>query len=57
MSEDSKMREEVMWISGGRVLQAVKTACAKVLRYDYNWHVREILEGRWGSSGESRREE
>ena len=32
MSRDlKKMREEVLWLSGGRLFRAVETACVKVL--------------------------
>lgn len=32
LSKDLKMREEVMWVTGGGMFLAVETAYAKVLR-------------------------
>lgn len=40
MSKDLKMREDVIWIYGGSMDQAVGMARAEVLRQNYNWHVR-----------------
>ena len=57
MNKDLKMREDVIWIYGGSMYQAVGMARAKVLRQNYNWRVREQHGGQWGSSRESRRRE
>ena len=35
-----KMKEDVMWIYVRRVYKAMGMACAKVLRQNYNWHLR-----------------